>query len=349
MIRRASVFFTMALFLSVLSPGIAATGIQAACKSGDINRVKAILRSDPGEVKTRTDYGMIPKGFQLTPLHWAARGGFTDIIDLLLERGAEVDARNAVGATPLHLASLRGNASAAARLIKAGAGLAATDSTGLTPLHMAALYGSDRTIDLLLSKESPLEALDNEGQTPLHIAVRHGNLAAADRLLHAGASVNRVSKEGAAALHFAAESNDPRLINRLLEAKADVNIRDAKGRTPLHIAARMFHQPVAEALLDHGADPNARDLADATPLFALTRSAFWNRLPSLRRPKLESDKLDGMMILLLQRGADPDLLVGVSGSAASLTSYLLGREAWEQLKVRSKSGIPKNPTQNPTH
>ena len=81
----------------------------------------------------------------LTPLHYAARGGHTACVRLLLdERCNEIDdARNASGVTPLHRAAFMGRTETVALLLKRGADATRRDADGETPLHKALKEGHE--------------------------------------------------------------------------------------------------------------------------------------------------------------------------------------------------------------
>ena len=74
------------------------------------------------------------------PLHWAASGGTdrSDVIALLLEAGADVNARSGGGRVPLHSAAGSGSLEHVSLLLKAGADVNARDGVGNTLLHLAA-------------------------------------------------------------------------------------------------------------------------------------------------------------------------------------------------------------------
>ena len=65
-----------------------------------------------------------------TPLHYAAREGQAQVVEVLIARGAEIDARDNQGMTPLHWAAERGQHELAGLLIDAGANMTARDSEG---------------------------------------------------------------------------------------------------------------------------------------------------------------------------------------------------------------------------
>jgi cytohesin len=133
--------------------------------------------------------------------------GQTDIADLLIAKGANVDARDKSGATPLHQAALKGNLAFATLLLQHGADVNARDGDGATPLHNAALSGRRELAALLLDKGADREARDSEsGATPLYLAAAWGRTALVELLVARGADVNARNKAGVTPL-AAAEKN----------------------------------------------------------------------------------------------------------------------------------------------
>lgn len=85
----------------------------------------------------------------MTPLHQAAANNSNDTLALLLEDGADVNARENFGATPLHFAALANATTTAAVLLEVGADVNARDDNGATPLQMAVLNGITNTAEIL--------------------------------------------------------------------------------------------------------------------------------------------------------------------------------------------------------
>jgi ankyrin repeat protein len=85
-----------------------------------------------------------------TVLHYAARAGAMDVIEMLLSRDADVNARSHTGTTPLQLAAGGGHNQAARLLLRAGAKWHEADEDGHVPLHAAAASGHEATVHLLL-------------------------------------------------------------------------------------------------------------------------------------------------------------------------------------------------------
>jgi ankyrin repeat protein len=105
--------------------------IIKAAKSGDLEKVKGLLETDPALVHARDKDGS-------TPLHCAAWKGHQQVVELLLKAGADVNAQNTNdhwGTTPLHAAAHANQAAIAELLIERGAAPNAKDLAGKTPMH----------------------------------------------------------------------------------------------------------------------------------------------------------------------------------------------------------------------
>jgi len=120
--------------------------IHDVAKSGDLEKVKALLKGNPDLVFNKDSNGS-------TPLDMAAQEGFKDVAELLLANKAEVNTRgNIGGVTPLHLAavnSINSPKDVAELLLANKADVNATNNNGETPLHLAALKGNKEVAELL--------------------------------------------------------------------------------------------------------------------------------------------------------------------------------------------------------
>ena len=91
---------------------------------------------------------------------------------VLLEAGADLNARTEDYSAPLHRAASFGTAETVTALLAAGADANARTEDGTTPLHHAAIEGNPDTLEVLLEAGTDLEARTDDGQTPLHHAAR---------------------------------------------------------------------------------------------------------------------------------------------------------------------------------
>jgi len=145
---------------------------------GELHRAAA--RGDLGKVRELIERGADVNARDNsggTPLHWAAGIGRLDVARLLIEHGAYVDARDNYGWTPLHVAAYWGYVEVARLLIEHGADVNARDNDGRTPLHAAASSGWSHCVEvvkLLLEQGADVYAKDKEGRTPMDLARKRG-------------------------------------------------------------------------------------------------------------------------------------------------------------------------------
>lgn len=93
-----------------------------------------------------------------TALHLAARENYTLIAVILLERGADIEAKTNYGRTPLHEAVYYGSTDVCELLLEYGADINAKDKKGFTPLHLAVGDGRDWLVELLLEHGADVHA-----------------------------------------------------------------------------------------------------------------------------------------------------------------------------------------------
>jgi len=251
-----------------------------AVAAGSLHRVRDLLTRHPELVRATSTKGM-------SPAHFAACFGRTQVLRELLERGADVHARNWRGEDPLLRASQRGHVGAIALLLEHGADPLSTDKDGDSCLHHAAWPGKARAAEYLVRSGADVSARDPRGKTPLHIAVASADGDVVRALLAGGADANAPSNDGYMPLAEVRWKASHDILRQLLAAGANVNQRDARGETPLHYLAYSGDPVVVAEILDRGAEVDARDDDGATPL--------WNA--AVRG-------LASVVDVLIQRGAD---------------------------------------------
>jgi len=253
-----------------------------------------------------------------TLLHWAVAANRADLVDLLLERGADVNAADAAGETPMHIAAASGRLEVAGKLLAKGANLNARDKENRTPFELARLYEQAAMMDFFLPA-TVLDSRDEHGDTPLHLAVLYARPNVVRQLLAKGADLEAIDNDGNTPLHLAAAQGLVEIAGLLLDKDANYRAANAVGATPLHLAAAQGQAKMVSLLLEHGADINAKDKDGRSPLFTT----------------LESGDL-AMIDLLVARGARPDfgdkdgvtaLHLAVIGGKLAVARQLLRRGA----------------------
>ncbi|XP_076680771.1 uncharacterized protein LOC143375485 [Andrena cerasifolii] len=193
-----------------------------------------------------------------TPLHFAVINGDIEIIQMLLSRGAKINAISPYGDTPLHDAVLSNKIEIIKLLINQGADVNAGDNKDMTPLHVAIENDSEEIVELLLRRSANIHP---EGQygTPLHLAVERGYLQIVDHLIKYGACVNSTGTSVYSEdtpLQLAARREHNEVVKLLLERGANVDVQSEGGDTILHCAAENGDSALIEHILKHGPDVN---------------------------------------------------------------------------------------------
>ncbi|KFA61316.1 hypothetical protein S40285_05975 [Stachybotrys chlorohalonatus IBT 40285] len=136
------------------------------------------------------------------------------VLKLLLQKDADVNAKNSAGQTALHFVASKKNLDVARLLINATppASTRVRDRRGQYPIHRAAAVGSVPMVQLLLKNRSPLNATDNEGYTPLHHAIAEGHGDTAVVLLKEGADHTLKNSEDILPLDLAPDKEVRRYI-----------------------------------------------------------------------------------------------------------------------------------------
>jgi ankyrin repeat protein len=247
------------------------TALHMAAMSGNVATARLLL--DQGaDANARVAHAVFLPAFRDdTPLSLATSCGHHDLVEMLLERGADPNRQAQEGFAPLYLAD---RADIAASLLAHGASVTMRGYENRTPLHQAAMQGRLDVAALLLTHGADIEARDEHGRTPLLLAV---DQPSASRemvafLIRNRAQVDARSTNGETPLH-AALMRDRKIVQMLLDGGADVNYSDRWGRTPLHWAVEANDLALVDLLISRGANVNARDATDRTPLYYTRRGS----------------------------------------------------------------------------
>ena len=245
-----------------------------AALQGSAYILEAILSSIPEEGDLRsitedTDHVYS----EYTALHIAAIHGMVDVLEVLLDKGANIEASSNNQSKPIHLAARFGRVDALKTLLDRGANIEAKTDICFTALHDAADNGDLDVIRTLLDRGANIEARSNILSTPLHCAIYHGHLDAINLLLDRGANLEAKTDILATPIHWAAKEGHLDVMKVLLSKGAQIEAKSHNNGTPLHWAAEEAPVSAMELLLDHGAYIEARDDDGYTPLHRAVNKA----------------------------------------------------------------------------
>lgn len=199
-----------------------------------------------------------------TLLHYATAKGNPNLVQLLIDHGADVNLKNTkYESAPLHWArfSLSTHTYDIYKLLlEMGANCKDVDSQGDTPLHLALMSQPLKIIKLLLDYGADVKAVTCLGRRALHYAALNSHLDVVEFMLEQGFDVNYVDKCGDSPLHRAASFGSPEACVLLLRRGAMVDAKNAAGDTPFDAAVKfsrfgdVARLRIVELLLDYGAD-----------------------------------------------------------------------------------------------
>uniref|UniRef100_UPI001EAF17B7 ankyrin-2-like n=1 Tax=Oncorhynchus gorbuscha TaxID=8017 RepID=UPI001EAF17B7 len=208
----------------------------------------------------------------ITPLHVASKRGNTNMVALLLDRGAQIDAKTRDGLTPLHCAARSGHDPAIELLLERGAPILARTKNGLSPLHMSAQGDHVECVKHLLQHKAPVDDVTLDYLTALHVAAHCGHYRVTKLLLDKRANPNVRALNGFTPLHIACKKNRVKVMELLVKYGASVQAVTESGLTPIHVSAFMGHLNMVLLLLQNGASPDICNIRGETALHMAARA-----------------------------------------------------------------------------
>lgn len=242
---------------------------------------KALRRS------LKRGYNIDFTNYGATPLIVAITAGHKDVIELLLDHGANICLQNDEGDTAISIAAkledeailklllenkpqcpfaaanrryhcaqtleaviANGVTEIAKILIDSGIRVNHTETNDSTYLMIAAIYGQIEIARYLIDKGAVVDAKTPENCTTLMIAANHGNVQMVELLLNSGANVNLMDRKGWTSLMIAAGCGFKKIVELLIERGANVNLQSKSGCTAIKLAAQDGNKEIVRILLE---------------------------------------------------------------------------------------------------
>lgn len=202
-----------------------------------------------------------------TPLHRAIAIGNLNLVQLIIEHGANVNLESAgpCGLSPLNILSMFYSKTKDAYdiyelLLKKGAYCNEPDRCGQSAFHVALMSQPLKIIQLFLEYGADMKTVNGYGYTALHHAAKNPHTDVVEFVLSLGFDIECQDKYGTSALDAAASEGTPGACKLLLSRGAMVNVKNKSGDTPLCAAVRRQYSDkldvvqIVELLLEYGTD-----------------------------------------------------------------------------------------------
>lgn len=340
------------------------SGLIGACAAsngmlGAINMNN--LQSVQGEIDKGANLNELVRG--RTYLMWAS-GPFVcrpNMIQLMIERGADPKIVGENGETALATAAAKCSPDTLEILLKKGAAADQPNDSGTTPLMFAAGSQFPANATLLLNHGARINAQNKSGFSPLLFAAAQGTPESVKMLLDRGADANVMTSDGLTLLMCAAGNKSLKPDNRLellqtvLALKPDVNRSNKDGLTPLLIAIRNGNVEGALLLMNHGADIKVADRTGRTALIdavnvgqgvpsqpgedAHPPETLTIRGKIERNVKDRQAHLETLIMTLLEKGVDVNAQTTDSGASALMIAVSRGETNVVKMLLNAKADL----------
>ena len=186
-------------------------------------------------------------------LRFSSEKGYLNAVQLLLDQGASVEAKNNLGRTSLMISSQNRCLEIVKLILDRGALTEAKDNFGWTSLMFASQKGYLEIVKLFLDRGALVEAKDNTGRTALMIASENGHLEIVKMLLDRGALIEAKKDYSSTALMLASRYGHLEIVKLLLDHGALIDAKNDYLNTALILASRYKHLEIVKLLMDRGA------------------------------------------------------------------------------------------------
>jgi ankyrin repeat protein/L-ascorbate metabolism protein UlaG (beta-lactamase superfamily) len=256
--KKAILLILLIVLLFVMFAG--ADDIHSVVQQGDLTKTQSLIAKDPALLNSKTEDGR-------TPLHVAVMGGHQELMEFLIQEGANIDALDNEERTPLLNAIIFKKPELAHILIKRGADVKIKSKEGANAIIYALFFGPEDLIEPILDSGQDVNERYEGGVTMMQGAAAMGHIKAMNILLERGADVNAKSDRGETALYFGIRQGNTEIVEWLLSRGAQTQGKlEDSGRNLLHMATLNGYTDIAVLLVNNGVHIDATDRSGKTSL-----------------------------------------------------------------------------------
>ncbi|KAF5333923.1 hypothetical protein D9758_017476 [Tetrapyrgos nigripes] len=257
------------------------------------------------------------------PLYYASMAKLPNVILILVEEGANINAQGGQYGNALQAASYEGSEEIVKLLVEKGADINAQGGPYGNALQAASYLGREEIVKLLVEKGADINAQGGEYGNALQAASYGGSEEIVKLLVEKGADINAQGGQYSNALQAAAASYEGReeIVKLLVEKGADINAQGGQYGNALQAVSYWGREEIVKLLVEKGADINAQG------------GEYGNALQAASYGGSEE-----IVKLLVEKGADINAQGGEYGNALQAASYE-GREEIVKLLVEKGADI----------
>ena len=232
--------------------------IRKACKVGNLEILEKLIQLDECNYK-----------YIFNALRYASIGGHTDVVEMLIHMGFDINIENLEAKTPLHLACKHGHLATITKLIQLGANVNSEDDNKLTPLIYACENGNVACFEkLMIESDADFHFKFDKFSRLFCYICKFGHVGILNKYVEMGARIHFDGYHEWSPLHEACASGHVEMAARLVDLGVDINCRVIWDRTPLFEACENGHLEVVNELIQLGANVFLSDKNGETPLHA---------------------------------------------------------------------------------
>ncbi|XP_034942423.1 serine/threonine-protein phosphatase 6 regulatory ankyrin repeat subunit B-like [Chelonus insularis] len=306
------------------------TPFQLAVQQKNLDLIEVFLEYDADVDISNAIFYLSEKSFHHEP-KVVYKETYMKIIDVLLEKGVEINRRGLHERTPLQHAVINDDVECVKALLTRRANINILTNSRSTLLHLACQHSGNECIQILLDRNIDINAVNKKNNTALQLAVINKNYRAIELIL-SNSKIDRsnipskeileraiesqnlsiieflnnindrdLRRELKTYLHLAVNSAATPIIKFILENGGDINLKDVSGNAALHLAAYSGNLGITKLLIENRANVNLQDESGKTALHIAINSVHYD-----------------LAQLLLENGADVNL-----GDASAKTALHL--------------------------